>query len=150
MSSLCLSCSSTIRAQDTHKTPCCAAPICAQCIARNPRIVDWVPCLRCGDGVEAVKATPRRVRDDERFVIGDEDEEEDGPPAYDDVPGIGSGTGGELTGDGPPCSDVPIEEETTPREAIQHHIQRGETIRSIAARYAMDVRLFPFPPKPTD
>jgi hypothetical protein len=105
-----------------------------------------VPCLRCGDGVEAVKATPRRARADERFVIGDEDEdeEEDGPPAYEDVPAIGSGTDGESTGNEPPRNDIPIEEEA-PREAIHHRILKGETIRSIAARYAMDVRPFSLP-----
>jgi hypothetical protein len=31
MPALCLSCASTIHSHDTHKTPCCTAPICAAC-----------------------------------------------------------------------------------------------------------------------
>lgn len=94
--------------------------------------------------MEAVKAPQRRVRDDERFVIGDEDEDdEDGPPAYEDVTGCGGGIGGDTSGGRSESSSINHvtihNEELTVREAMQHRIQKGETIRSIAARYAMDV-----------
>lgn len=143
MSHLCLSCSSCIRPLDTHRTPCCASPICASCVARNPRMVGWVPCLRCGDGKEVVKAPRRDVVDDARFVIGDDDDEEedeDEPPGYEDV--ANGGDGGRASG---PIEHVPITtttaaDATQSFEPLQHRIQRGETIRSIASRYAMDVR----------
>jgi hypothetical protein len=99
--------------------------------------VDWVPCLQCGDGVEAIKALPRRVREDERFVLGDDDEEEEGPPGYDDVVGDESGTPSAGGSVGTPTTGGP---EEPVGEPLKHRIQRGETVRSIATRYAMDVR----------
>ncbi|KAJ9099317.1 hypothetical protein QFC21_004198 [Naganishia friedmannii] len=104
---VCLTCSapcpSTVFTNKTFITPCCDRPICVACITRNPRIVEYVPCLWCGEGVGVVSSTKgkRRVvlrsgveggsigEGGEVFVLGDEDgdgEEEGGdgspPPAY--------------------------------------------------------------------
>jgi hypothetical protein len=99
-----------------------------------------VPCLRCGDGVEAIKT--RRVKP-EQFVLGDEDDEEQPPPGYDEAvnpSALESGSrkdsvgSGENNGATPSADEVDIVD-----EPLKHRIQKGETIRSIANRYAMDV-----------
>ncbi|WVF68866.1 hypothetical protein IAT40_003639 [Kwoniella sp. CBS 6097] len=87
-------------------TPCCASPICMRCVSLNPRLRDYVPCLKCGDPRTAElrgAGRPRRDsqlrhRDRERrlgsgrnivggveggggevvFEIGDVDDDDDG------------------------------------------------------------------------
>lgn len=81
-------------------TLCCQTPICDRCVARNPRLKEYSPCLRCGDvrtadglgRIERGRAeTSRRRREEEegRFVLEDSDEEDhvderrhDRPPSY--------------------------------------------------------------------
>jgi hypothetical protein len=73
-------------------TLCCGRPICPSCVASNPRLVRYNPCLACLGGVAAVgseKVTVPRgehqvassnvngaVRDEDVFIVGDEDEDE--------------------------------------------------------------------------
>jgi len=61
---LCLFCSSTLlpRQQGAYEsrfpkwsTPCCLQPICESCLARNPRLLFYNPCLKCLTGVGALK-----------------------------------------------------------------------------------------------
>ncbi|GHJ83745.1 hypothetical protein NliqN6_0147 [Naganishia liquefaciens] len=132
MPALCLSCASTIHSHDTHKTPCCTAPICAACIARNPRIVGWVPCLQCGEGVGVVEALAknRRGRRD--------DEEEEGLPAYEDVAGIDVGGDDDNDDDEPAHRGQVAVASEADALAQYHQIRRGETIRSIASHYSID------------
>ena len=139
MPALCLSCASTIHSHDTHKTPCCTAPICAACIARNPRIVGWVPCLQCGEGVGVVEALAknRRGRRD--------DEEEEGLPAYEDVAGIDVGGDDDNDDDEPAHRGQVAVASEADALAQYHQIRRGETIRSIASHYSIDVRSPSFP-----
>jgi LysM repeat protein len=85
----------------------------------------------------------------EHFVLEDDDEEEeDGPPSYDEVvvgggsnPGSrkGSSASGETSGPVIATDDA----ELNVQEPLKHRIQKGETIRSIANRYAMDVSHLP-------
>ncbi|KAI0925953.1 hypothetical protein AcV5_008543 [Taiwanofungus camphoratus] len=85
-------------------TRCCNRPICPACIAANPRLARYDPCLRCLGGVGAVSAsssasvkalggqsrhtTGQRVnvdgamRDEDVFVLGD-DELDDAPESTD-------------------------------------------------------------------
>lgn len=35
--------------RDVYLTPCCSSAICDRCLARNPRLREYNPCLRCGD-----------------------------------------------------------------------------------------------------
>ncbi|WWC95259.1 hypothetical protein V866_002118 [Kwoniella sp. B9012] len=93
-------------------TPCCSTPICPSCINRNPRLKEYIPCLRCGDprtselkggasisrlsasnGTRNYDALARDVvgsnGDEVVFEIGDSDDEEeddaDAPPGYEDI-----------------------------------------------------------------
>ena len=70
-------------------TNCCARPICPTCLAHNPRLARYDPCLACLGGVRAVGTAqsaaeaPRNinaaVRDEDVYAIGD-DEDEDFDP----------------------------------------------------------------------
>ncbi|KAI0711891.1 hypothetical protein C8T65DRAFT_708031 [Cerioporus squamosus] len=94
--SLCLACSASIppRTEDikVFHTPCCSKPICPTCTAANPRLTRYNPCLLCLAGVGAVNsgspssiggAVAARtnidgsVRDEDIFVVEDEDEDSD-------------------------------------------------------------------------
>ncbi|TBU63094.1 hypothetical protein BD310DRAFT_870606 [Dichomitus squalens] len=96
---LCLACSASLppgRANTKiYYTSCCSRPICPNCLIANPRLARYNPCLRCLAGVNAVNSrslsgtlagdgnsTPSRanvdgsVRDEDVFVLGDEDGDE--------------------------------------------------------------------------
>ncbi|KAI9511848.1 hypothetical protein F5148DRAFT_1168202 [Russula earlei] len=71
-------------------TRCCGRPICPSCLALNPRLARYDPCLACLGGVGAVSEKVRgqyqaasfnvnvdgAIRDEDVFVVGDEDEDE--------------------------------------------------------------------------
>ncbi|KAF8969244.1 hypothetical protein BDZ97DRAFT_1754835 [Flammula alnicola] len=89
-------------------TKCCQRPICPSCIASNPRLARYDPCLACLGGVGVVASssgsvsnpmpalpgskTPRTpdtnlnldgaVRDEDTFILGDDDDDDelDGQP----------------------------------------------------------------------
>ncbi|KAI1797346.1 hypothetical protein LXA43DRAFT_969322 [Ganoderma leucocontextum] len=95
---LCLACSASLppgkASANVHRTSCCSRPICPNCLAANPRLARYNPCLRCLAGVKAVnsrsqtaeggKETTARInvdgsfRDEDVFVIDDEDDSESG------------------------------------------------------------------------
>ncbi|OCF61668.1 hypothetical protein L486_01326 [Kwoniella mangroviensis CBS 10435] len=110
----CQTCSSELPPnlfKQSYITPCCSTPICPSCINRNPRLKEYIPCLRCGDprtselkggasisrpgGSSGIRNDNRLARDvvgsngDEVvFEIGDSDDEEDdadAPPGYEDI-----------------------------------------------------------------
>ncbi|KAH8103706.1 hypothetical protein DFH11DRAFT_1734628 [Phellopilus nigrolimitatus] len=153
-SALCLACSGCIPAREqptAFRTRCCARPICAACAAANPRLLRYDPCLACLAGVRAVavavqsRAQPPSnldgaLRDADVFVLGDEEEEEENdddevrgaadagpprtpPPAY-----------REPDAPAPPAPDAPAERPGT------HRIQREDTLRGLALKYAVDGR----------
>ncbi|KAF8072012.1 hypothetical protein FPV67DRAFT_1411676 [Lyophyllum atratum] len=97
---LCLACASSLpplkksstAATGIFTTPCCQRPICPSCIATNPRLPRYDPCLACLEGVNVVRtaslagSTPHSaarsnvdgvVRDEDTFVLGDEEDDSD-------------------------------------------------------------------------
>ena len=92
---LCLACSASLppgkASADVHCTTCCSRPICPNCLAANPRLARYNPCLRCLAGVKAVSSrspaardgngngaqtrdnVDGSLRDEDVFVIDDED-----------------------------------------------------------------------------
>lgn len=75
------------RSSELFLTKCCARPICPTCLAHNPRLARYDPCLACLGGVRAV-GSPRSaaeapinidaaVRDEDVYAIGDDEEEDD-------------------------------------------------------------------------
>lgn len=63
--------SSSKRQPQPYITPCCSTPICNSCLIRNPRLREYVPCLRCGDVKSAEGINRIRVGaiDAQRYVI---------------------------------------------------------------------------------
>ncbi|KAG2140081.1 hypothetical protein DEU56DRAFT_735311 [Suillus clintonianus] len=86
---LCLTCSSSLLPKydlDLFMTECCGRPICPACINSNPRLRTYNPCLSCLGGVNVVSSASARricvannstVRDEDIFILGDEEEDED-------------------------------------------------------------------------
>ncbi|KAF9496757.1 hypothetical protein BDN71DRAFT_1445684 [Pleurotus eryngii] len=98
-STLCLTCSSSLppRSGQVFTTPCCGRPICPTCLKSNPRLARYDPCLACLGGMDAVASSrtqrnppdgPRNVngaaRDEDTYVIGDDDEDPDSDCGNDD------------------------------------------------------------------
>jgi hypothetical protein len=86
----------TLRASsELFLTQCCGRPICPSCLTSNPRLARYNPCLLCLGGMGVVD--PRKVdrslreqqqaslnvdgavRDEDVFVVGEEDGEEQTP-----------------------------------------------------------------------
>ncbi|WVQ79477.1 hypothetical protein IAT38_001576 [Cryptococcus sp. DSM 104549] len=150
--------------------PCCGTPICAACVERNPRLREYVPCLRCGDprvgilsgGGRGIGAGGERRGTAGRdevvggggevvFEIGDDDDEEvDAPPGYDVAVVTGAGAGLESAtpagangesqplGAGGDTIETATEEEELETVEVRHTIARGDTLLSIARKYAAD------------
>ncbi|KAJ3537552.1 hypothetical protein NM688_g6670 [Phlebia brevispora] len=108
---LCLACSSSLPPRRVHPsasssklsssesdvflTPCCKRPICPKCLASNPRLARYNPCLHCLGGVAVVGvrtsssfqnstkadiSAPQNIdggmHDQDVFILGDEDDDE--------------------------------------------------------------------------
>ncbi|KAK7030269.1 hypothetical protein VNI00_014286 [Paramarasmius palmivorus] len=184
---LCLACSSSLppRTSQTQKifiTPCCNQPICPSCITANPRLERYNPCLMCLGGVDAVSKSTSKgegneeqgrrkernvdgsVRDEDLFVLGDDDEQDededegdgDGhgqgdrnpetPPAYTETL---TSQAGELDGsrtkqDEAVTGEAESEEQRvneaeppTPRRA-RYHIKRGDTLQGIVLKFGVN------------
>jgi len=92
---LCLACSSSLPPSKSKLsaglfiTSCCTRPICHDCLASNPRLARYDPCLACLGGVGAINAGNNKgkqvqrlninvdgaVRDEDTFVVGDDEDE---------------------------------------------------------------------------
>ncbi|KZT41198.1 hypothetical protein SISSUDRAFT_347202 [Sistotremastrum suecicum HHB10207 ss-3] len=84
---LCLTCSCSIRNHSPQSVPfntsCCHRSICQSCLANNPRLRLYNPCLFCLGGVDAVK-TPNfqpfsavaETSENDVFILGDLEDEE--------------------------------------------------------------------------
>src|SRR5277367_409046 len=105
---LCLACASSLppssSRQKDYTTPCCKRPICPSCLEKsNYRLARYDPCLACLGGVAIMSkgqvgaSAPRNVdgavKDEDTFVLGDDDDEvdeevdEDGAETHlDDLP----------------------------------------------------------------
>ncbi|KAJ7034947.1 hypothetical protein C8F04DRAFT_545692 [Mycena alexandri] len=168
---LCLACSSSLPPKTTEPiftTRCCSRPICPSCISANPRLARYDPCLACLGGVGVVgaaatasssgsgNATPVQrpsrnidgaVRDEDTFVLGDEDDEdgegdegEDGSVPPSEVVQASSATA---------VQNRAIESEPSltpsspgaPETPSKYYIKRGDTLQGIALRFGVDGRL---------
>ncbi|KAK4689318.1 hypothetical protein P7C73_g778, partial [Tremellales sp. Uapishka_1] len=125
-SAYCQTCSSTL-STNTYLTPCCSSPICDACLLRNPRLKEYVPCLKCGESKSGSGGSTRpRAGDavgDPLFVLEDED---DLPPSY--------------TVDADPAErgqeEIPVDCETV---EVVHQVRKGDTLLKISRQYAADI-----------
>lgn len=148
-------------------TECCARPICPTCISSNPRLRSYNPCLSCLGGVGVVSsAFPRNtltannntVRDEDIFILGDDEDDEDeahglasvplisepAPPAYP----LASSSSSSLTSESiltAQISDasaghaevIVTGEQYTPS---RYYINSRDTLQGIALRYGANGR----------
>ncbi|WVW86577.1 hypothetical protein I302_108627 [Kwoniella bestiolae CBS 10118] len=167
----CQTCSSEltpITLKSSFLPPCCFTPICPNCITRNPRLKEYIPCLRCGDPRTAELkgggnlTFPIRNGSGNRDVVGsngDEvvfeigDDEDDMPPEYQSTIShegdrLDEDEDGELSNDHEQAgtshdtsnAEILPDEEAEKYETVEvtHQIQRGDTLLSISRRYATD------------
>ncbi|ODN78301.1 hypothetical protein L202_03945 [Cryptococcus amylolentus CBS 6039] len=170
----CQTCSSTLPSplpQSTHQPPCCNHPICLACTARNPRLREYVPCLKCGTGSSILSGgvsveaggTRDRARDREEvggggggggdllFAMGDEDDDGLGPariagdlpPGYDEIDALPSLPPSQTPDSHVPPPHIasePTKAEEEPMEIVEvtHLVSRGDTVMSVARKYAAD------------
>lgn len=77
----------------------------------------------------------------------EDEEEEDGPPGYDEATAGGSSSGSRkgssVSGETSGPTTATDGADSNVQEPLKHRIQKGETLRSIANRYAMDVSHLP-------
>ncbi|KZT57657.1 hypothetical protein CALCODRAFT_272466 [Calocera cornea HHB12733] len=168
-SALCSTCASSLlpssRRPSPHPqaytTPCCARPICTTCLARNPRLRGYNPCLACLGGVGAVSGDT--AAEEDVWVLGgeedsedddDDEEEADGEEGAEDKAGTrcgeaqrgsveqeGKGKGGEQ-GDAaaepsPPPAPSP---EPEPRMHVpyRHVLKPTDTLLGLSMKYKVD------------
>ncbi|KAK0463226.1 uncharacterized protein EV420DRAFT_1161757 [Desarmillaria tabescens] len=153
MTDLCLACSSSLPPQKLSGsklfiTECCQRPICPNCIALNPRLSRYNPCLACLGGVGVIGARMGRnklelattnldgaVRDEDMFVVGDDDEDDEMPP-----PAYTKSSGSEaapLESDIDKPSSAEISSTSGPPK---YYIKRTDTLQGIALRFGVDGR----------
>lgn len=131
--------------------PCCRIPICAPCIAHNPRLSEYSPCLRCGD--LTTREGESKVIRGRRAQEWKEADREGGQLMFDaegdevDDLEMGPGEGGdsidktEKTSD--PAADTKVggaalNAEEVETVEVKHPVTRGDTLIAIARRYATD------------
>ena len=148
-------------------TRCCGRPICPSCLTSNPRLARYNPCLACLGGVGALgtKKLPQgqhpvvasnvdgAVRDEDVFVVGDEDEEEDGFLEMDDGEAAKAPVTSPPSEDaGPPEFDVQVmsyaepdkpDEPAQPTESNpgRYYIRPDDTLLGISLRLGVEVSI---------
>ncbi|KAH7928075.1 hypothetical protein BV22DRAFT_1083679 [Leucogyrophana mollusca] len=169
--SLCLACSSSLppkSSSDIFTTPCCRRPICSNCLSSNPRLRRYNPCLSCLGGVGVINAGLSRdlrnadvnvdgaVRDEDTFILGDDDDEVDASDADDGKSGGIETPPPAYPSSSPPSrsSAEPMSEPTSSvdkdmdahTDSIQeggpqkYHIARGDTLQGISFRFGVNGR----------
>ncbi|KAG7087357.1 hypothetical protein E1B28_013330 [Marasmius oreades] len=170
MSLLCLACSSCLPSRSAEQklfmTPCCQHPICNPCISSNPRLARYNPCLMCLAGVDAVGANINgkgnesqtavrnidgAVHDEDIFVLGDDDEENDDFQSLEidgrsHILAAASSNASEVVcGNSSPQRDIQAEQEIhtkmdnqTTRRQAQYHIKRGDTLQGIVFKFGVN------------
>ena len=146
-------------------TQCCGRPICPSCVTSNPRLVRYNPCLACLGGLGAVSSekvlhgkpqVPSNldgaVRDEDVFVVGDEDEDDDEAPEMHD--GEAAKAAGEIPPPSevaqPPKPDISLEHraDSIPSDKVpddnqgspgRYHIRPDDTLLGISLRLGIDV-----------
>lgn len=155
MSSLCLSCCSTLssRSKPQYTTKCCNRHVCDACLAANPRLSQYHPCLFCVGGVQMASGgrslppeytSPRveqKKQEENTFVIGDDEGDEEeiaAKPATDKGATrevmVGSGESLERLR-APEQAPVPTVPATNPK----YWIQKRDTLQGIALRLGVNV-----------
>ncbi|KAF9236754.1 hypothetical protein BU15DRAFT_89039 [Melanogaster broomeanus] len=141
---LCLACSSSL--------PPRASPICPSCLSSNPRLARYNPCLACLGGVGVVSASLGNVtaqdvnmdgalRDEDMFVLGDDEDDEEGGDEEGLVP--------ERSMDYPPPQNFlraspsrrpQLERDTHSNVTAPpvYYIRRGDTLQGIALRLGVN------------
>ncbi|KIY64786.1 hypothetical protein CYLTODRAFT_401441 [Cylindrobasidium torrendii FP15055 ss-10] len=162
---LCLACSSSFSSSSREKpyvTSCCERPICSRCVTANPRLMRYNPCLSClgGVGVIAVgsgKANSTQstnidgaVRDQDNFAIGDDDEEEEAPPAYPTatsnvqaIPPNDEALSAQHNSISEPESSTvsySTDDASDTVRPLRYFIKRSDTLQGIALRFSVDGR----------
>ncbi|KAJ7727328.1 hypothetical protein DFH07DRAFT_757729 [Mycena maculata] len=147
--SLCLACSSSLPPKSVEpifSTPCCSRPICPSCISANPRLARYDPCLACLGGVgvfgarKAQASTPQArepasrnvdgaVRDEDTFVLGDDEDEEDAEPPQ---------QSSKVVENSAPVESSPVE--SAPYPPSKYYIKRVDTLQGISLRFGIDGR----------
>jgi hypothetical protein len=154
MSSLCLSCCSTLstKSEPQYTTKCCNKHVCDACLAANPRLSQYHPCLFCVGGVQVASGSgslppeytsPRveqKKQEENTFVIGDDegDEEENvTKPATDQEATrevvVGSGQSLE-----PQRASEQASLPTGPATNPKYWIQKRDTLQGIALRLSIN------------
>ncbi|KAL1694275.1 hypothetical protein GGG16DRAFT_47581 [Schizophyllum commune] len=165
---LCLACSSTLPPksyESVYLTKCCRRPICPSCLASNPRLARYDPCLACLSGVgvvghSSVSAQPSAgtsqvnidggLKDEDTFVLGsDDDDDEDSvttgppPPPYEQLeaqqPQAAIPCDDTLTNtrEGQPDAPDVHQEGDGP---VKYYLKRGDTLQGISFKFAVDGR----------
>jgi len=155
MSSLCLSCCSNLssKSEPQYTTKCCNRHVCDACLAANPRLSHYHPCLLCVGGIQVASGyrslpaeytSPRveqRKREENAFVIGDDEEDDEknttGPVADKEATReivVGSGESLELQRTSEQASPP-----TLPATKPKYWIQKRDTLQGIALRLGINV-----------
>ncbi|KIM68434.1 hypothetical protein SCLCIDRAFT_1209248 [Scleroderma citrinum Foug A] len=167
---LCLACSSSLppKAQNIFLTQCCTRPICPTCLSSNPRLGRYNPCLACLGGVDIVSSSSfvRRtqkdsvnidgaLRDDAMFVLGDDEEEDDGSSPADYAPSTEPPPSYTAASTKPSLSHPSNSSPVTPSGGLLsdqdtnaivsedvvpsiYHLSRGDTLQGIALRFGVN------------
>lgn len=146
-SALCLACSSSLpprsHAHEVFTTPCCGRPICPNCLKSNPRLARYDPCLACLGGVDAVASNRSQrpnnitgaVRDEDTYVIGDDDEDPDSDPDND---GHRRTPPPVYQAQAPEDDPDPVQATFAGNDSL-YHIKHGDTLHGIAFKLGVDV-----------
>ncbi|KAI0254949.1 hypothetical protein BJV78DRAFT_1350650, partial [Lactifluus subvellereus] len=148
-------------------TRCCGRPICPSCLTSNPRLARYNPCLACLGGVGAIDSgkagssltvrEPQQVasnvdgavRDEDVFVVGDEEDEE--VPDVHDGEAVAVSNTTATPNDrpteaaGPPIISDDIHKADEPPNTIQsdpgrYYIRPDDTLLGISLRLGVDAR----------
>jgi len=125
MTSLCLVCSSSLPPSRSSTviftTNCCQRPICPSCIASNPRLARYDPCLACLVGVGVLTTMSK-----DTFILGDDDDDED-------------------EGVSVAKAESQAEDRNSPNELslvpYKYYLNRSDTLQGLSLRFGIDVSI---------
>ena len=155
MTSLCVACCSTITksGSDAYITSCCNKQICESCLQANPRLRHYSPCLACCGAVQVVQRSKlheytsplieQQKREDNTFVIGEDDDDQDSGETIDTSSGILkesklSDLVSQMSVDASRVEE-PVEGHSGPAKVW---LKKGDTLHGIALRFKVDVGSF--------
>lgn len=160
--------STSAAAPQIFLTPCCRRPICLGCISANPRLQRYDPCLACLGGVGVVRsgsgadqAVARHtrengasnnidgaVREEDTFVLGDADDDEEDDAAPHEPRKSGIAEQPEPLHTALPIPEDPnnstLTEQSSDTNAVpsKYYLTRNDTLQGIALRFGLNVSNF--------